>query len=95
MEVKRKEKSIRTMNFSSIDAALSEIDKTIKENSDIVKTRLAANSSIPAEILRGLSRANGQKSRLVMRRISLLMELGEPGVMDLIDKLMKFKAPKI
>lgn len=95
VEVRQKEKSVRTMNFSTIDAALSEIEKTIKENSDIVKNRLAANSAIPGEVLRGLSRANGQKLKLVMRRITLLMELGEPGVMDLIDKLMKFKAPKI
>ncbi len=41
-----------------------------------------------------LSKANAHKGKLMMRRISLLIETGEASAMELLDKLMKVKLSK-
>jgi hypothetical protein len=80
---------IGRMTIAEVDVALTDCEKIISSHSDIVKAKLTGNRSIPPNVLRDLSRANAQKGRLVMRRISQLLELGEPAATDLIDKLMK------
>jgi hypothetical protein len=82
---------IGRMPLSDVDVALADCDKTIKGHSETVKAKLAGNASIPPIVLRELSRANAQKSRLAMRRISLLVESGDAAAMDLLEKLMKVK----
>ena len=85
---------IGRMTFGDVDAALVDCDKTIKTCSDLVKAKLANNSTLPTNVLRELSKANAHKSRLMMRRISLLIENGETTTMELLDKLMKVKPSK-
>lgn len=85
---------IGRMTISEVDAALTDCDKTIKTCSDLVKTKLASNATLPTNVLRDLSKANAHKGKLMMRRITLLIESGEASVMELLDKLMKVKLPK-
>ena len=85
---------IGRMTLGEVDTALADCDKTIKTCSDIVKAKLATNASLPTSVLRDLSKANAHKGKLMMRRISLLIESGEVSAMDLLDKLMKVKLPK-
>lgn len=80
---------IGRMTIAEVDVALAECEKVISTHSNTVKAKLTGNRSIPPNVLRDLSRANAQKGRLVMRRISQLMELGELAAVELIDKLMK------
>lgn len=86
---------IGRLTLPEVDAALAECEKIIKSHSDTVKSKLAVNASIPSSVLRELSRANAEKGRLMMRRISLLMEVGDAAVTDLLDKLMKVKLTKV
>lgn len=88
------EKPIRTLSLTEVDGALAVYDKTIRMNTELVKTKLTSGGAIPSDVLRDLSVANKQKSRLTMRRISLLIETGDTAVMDLIDKLGKIKPVK-
>lgn len=88
------EKSIRTLTLSEVDGALAVYDKTIRMNTELVKSKLTAGGAIPSEVLRDLSIANKQKARLTMRRIALLIESGDAAVMELIDKLSKMKAAR-
>ncbi len=85
---------IGRMSIGEVDAALSDCDKTIKTCSDLVKAKLATNASLPTNVLRDLSKANAHKGKLMMRRITLLIDSGEASVMELLDKLMKVKQPK-
>lgn len=85
---------IGRMTISEVDAALADCDKTIKTCSDLVKAKLASNATLPTNVLRDLSKANAHKGKLMMRRITLLIDSGEPAVMELLDKLMKVKLPK-
>jgi len=91
---KSNEKSIRTLTLTEVDGALTVYDKTIRMNTELVKTKLTSGGSIPSDVLRDLSIANKQKARLTMRRIALLIETGDTAVMDLIDKLCKIKPAK-
>ncbi len=79
------------MNLAEVDASLLVCEKNIKTQIETVKVKLNINASIPPAVLRELSKGNGQKSRLMMRRIALLIESGDSGVMELLDKLMKVK----
>ena len=88
------EKSIRTLSLTEVDGALAVYDKTIRMNTELVKTKLSVGGAIPSDVLRDLSAANKQKVRLTMRRIALLLETGDTAVMDLIDKLCKIKPAK-
>lgn len=91
---KSNEKSIRTLSLTEVDGALAVYDKTIRINTELVKTKLTSGGAIPSDVLRDLSVANKQKVRLTMRRIALLIETGDTVVMDLIDKLCKIKPVK-
>jgi hypothetical protein len=91
---KTNEKSLRTLTLSEVDGALADYDKTIRMNTELVKTKLTSGGAIPSDVLRDLSVANKQKARLTMRRIALLIETGDTAVMDLIDKLCKIKPTK-
>ena len=91
---KTNEKSIRTLTLTEVDGALAVYDKTIRMNTELVKTKLTSGGAIPSDVLRDLSVANKQKARLTMRRIALLIETGDTAGMDLIDKLCKIKPAK-
>lgn len=91
---KTNEKSIRTLSLTEVDGALAVYDKTIRMNTELVKTKLTTGGTIPSDVLRDLSIANKQKARLTMRRIALLIETSDAAVMDLIDKLCKIKPVK-
>jgi len=80
---------IGRMTIAEVDAAITDCDRIITTNNATVKLKLTANAAIPPAVLRDLSRANSLRGRLVMRRISQLLETGEPAAMDLIDKLLK------
>jgi hypothetical protein len=88
------EKSIRTLSLTEVDGALAVYDKTIRMNTELVKTKLTSGGPIPSDVLRDLSVANKQKARLTIRRIALLIETGDTAVMDLIEKLCKIKPAK-
>jgi hypothetical protein len=93
-EATEKATPIGRMIIGEVDVALSECDKTIKACSELVKAKLATNSALPTNVLRDLSKANAHKGKLMMRRITLLIDSGDASVMELMEKLMKVKLPK-
>ena len=89
-----KQPSIGRLSLIDVDAALVDCEKTIKACSDAVKVKLNNNANISPIVLRDLSRANSKKTRLMMRRISLLIDIGDVAVTELLEKLMKVKPAK-
>lgn len=90
----RDEKSIRSLSLQEVDIALNGYDKTIRMNTESIKSKLSTGATIPPEVLRELAIANKQKNRLILRRINLLLESGDSNVIDLIDKFCKLKPSK-
>jgi len=82
---------VARQSIAEVDSGLAECEKVIKACSDAVRTRLAGNGAIPPTILRDLARANAQRSKLVMRRITLLIEIGDGAAAELVEKLLKVK----
>ena len=74
-----------------VDVGLAECEAVIKTCSDAVKSKLGTNGSIPPNLLRDLARCNAQRYKLVMRRITLLMEGGDSVSQELLEKLLKVK----
>lgn len=91
---KEKSTSIGQTTLAEVDIALVACEKNIKTNIDTIKVKLNNNASISPTVLRELSKGNSQKSRLVMRRIALLIESGDSVAMELLDKLCKLKPAK-
>ncbi len=77
--------------ISEVDQALAECEKVIKTCADAVRAKLAGNGAIPPAILLDLARANAQRTKLVLRRITLLLESGDSSASDLLEKLLKVK----
>ena len=86
-----KSTSIGRMPLAEVDMALLVCEKNIKTHIETIKVKLTNNAAIPPTVLRELSKGNSQKSRLMMRRIALLIESGDSAVLELLDKLMKVK----
>lgn len=82
---------IGRQTLAQVDVGLTECDTVIKTCSDTVRAKLGTSSTIPPNLLRELARANAQRGKLVMRRIMMLVESGDPIASDLIDKLLKVK----
>lgn len=80
--------------MTEVDIALSECEKIIKTNTETIKSKLSSHSPFPPKVLRDLSKANAQKNRLMIRRITLLSESSDPTVLEMIEKLMKIKPSK-
>jgi hypothetical protein len=89
-----KDAPINKLTLAQVDAGLAECDKIIKDRSETVKTKLAANAALPPTALRELSRANFKRGKLMLRRFALLLESGDQAALDQIDKLMKLKVTK-
>lgn len=82
---------IGRQTLAEVDAGLVECDTVIKACSDAVKSKLGTNGSIPPNLLRDLARSNAQRHKLVMRRVTILMESGDSVSQELIEKLLKVK----
>ena len=94
-DAKPKPTPIGRLALADVDAALADCEKSIKSCSDAVKTKLNSNAAIPTKILQELSRTNAHRGKLMMRRITLLIDGGDAAVMELLDKLMKVKPAKV
>ena len=93
-DAKPKPTPIGWLTLAEVDAALSDCEKNIKSCSDAVKSKLNANAAIPTKVLQELSRTNAHRAKLVMRRVTLLIDGGDAAAMELLDKLMKVKPAK-
>lgn len=82
---------IGRQTLSEVDAGLMDCEKLIKSASEGVRARLTANSPIPTTLLRDLARGNAQRSKLVLRRVTLLLDAGDANAIELVEKLMKVK----
>ncbi len=87
-------KPIRSLTLIEVDEALIIYEKSIKVNTDLIKSKLSGTGALPIAALKELSKANVQRMRLIMRRIAVLIETGDAAAMELVDKLCKVKPSK-
>lgn len=83
--------SIGKMSIAQVDAEFAKVEATTKRLNESVKMAFEANQPVSVDDLRQLQRLTQRRTKLMLRRISLLVANPTSQASDLLDKLMKVK----
>jgi len=83
--------SIGKMTIAQVDAEFAKVEATTKRLNESVKAAFEANQPVSVDDLRQLQRLTQRRTKLMLRRISLLVANPTGQASDLLDKLMKVK----
>ena len=91
-ETKQQEQQpIGKMSIAEVDAAFSNAEATIKRLNESVKAAFEANHPVNVDDLRQLQRMGQRRTKLMLRRVALVIANPSSQATDLLDKLMKVK----
>lgn len=91
-ETKQQEQQpIGKMSIAEVDAEFANAEITIKRLNESVKAAFEASQPVNVDDLRQLQRMGQRRSKLMMRRIALIVANPSSQANDLLDKLMKVK----
>ena len=91
-ETKQQEQQpIGKMSLAEVDAAFSNAEATIKRLNESVKAAFEANHPVNVDDLRHLQRMGQRRTKLMLRRVALVIANPSSQATDLLDKLMKVK----
>ena len=91
-ETKQQEQQpIGKMSITEVDAAFTNAEATIKRLNESVKAAFEANHPVNVDDLRQLQRMGQRRTKLMLRRIALVVANPSSQANDLLDKLMKVK----
>jgi len=91
-ETKQQEQQpIGKMSLAEVDAAFSNAEATIKRLNESVKAAFEANHPVNVDDLRQLQRMGQRRTKLMLRRVALVIANPSSQATDLLDKLMKVK----
>lgn len=83
--------SIGKMTLAQVDGEFAKVEATAKRLNESVKAALAANQPVGVDDLRQLQKLTQRRTKLIVRRVALLVNSPAGPVMELLDKLMKVK----
>ena len=87
----QEQQPIGKMSIAEVDAAFTNAEATIKHLNESVKTAFEANHPVNVDDLRQLQRMGQRRTKLMFRRIALVVANPSSQANDLLDKLMKVK----
>ena len=91
-EAKQEEQQpIGKMSIAEVDVEFANAEATIKRLNESVKAAFEANHPVNVDDLRQLQRMGQRRTKLVLRRIALVVANPSSQTTDLLDKLMKVK----
>ena len=90
-ETKQQEQSIGKMTIAEVDAEFTRAEATTKRLNESVKAAFEANQPVNVDDLRQLQRLGQRRTKLMLRRIALVIAIPTSQAADLLDKLMKVK----
>lgn len=80
------------MNLNDVDAAICRCDLLLREVSGAIKELLENGvQSIPSDKLKQLRQINARKSKLIVRRLTLLLRFSDSAIKALLDQLLTIK----
>lgn len=82
---------IGKMSIAEVDAEFSKVEASTKRINEAVKAAFSAGQPVSVDDLRNLQRLTQQRTKLILRRIALLVANPPSQAADLLDKLMKVK----
>ena len=90
-ETKQQEQSIGKMTIAEVDAEFAKAEATTKRLNESVKAAFEANQPVNVDDLRQLQRLGQRRTKLMLRRVALVIASPSSQATDLLDKLMKVK----
>lgn len=92
-ETKQQEQqpSIGKMSIAEVDAEFAKVEASTKRLNESVKAAFEANQPVNVDDLRQLQRMGQRRTKLMLRRIALIVANPSSQANDLLDKLMKVK----
>lgn len=91
-ETKQEEQQpIGKMSIEEVDAEFANAEASIKRLNESVKAAFEASQPVNVDDLRQLQRMGQRRTKLMLRRIALVVANPSSQANDLLDKLMKVK----
>lgn len=91
-ETKQQEQQpIGKMTIAEVDAEFAKAEATTKRLNESVKAAFDANQPVNVDDLRQLQRLGQRRTKLMLRRVALVIANPSSQATDLLDKLMKVK----
>ncbi len=87
----QEQQPIGKMGIAEVDAEFANAEATIKRLNESVKAAFEANHPVNVDDLRQLQRMGQRRTKLMLRRIALVVANPSSQATDLLDKLMKVK----
>ena len=84
--------SINKMDIAAVDVEFAKVEASTKRLNESVKAAFEANQPVNVDDLRQLQKVTQRRTKLMLRRIALLVANPTSQASDLLDKLMKVKA---
>lgn len=82
---------IGKMTIAEVDAEFIKAEATTKRLNESVKAAFEANQPVNVDDLRQLQRLGQHRTKLMLRRVALVIANPSSQATDLLDKLMKVK----
>ena len=82
---------IGKMTIAEVDAEFAKAEATTKSLNESVKAAFEANQPVSVDDLRQLQRLGQRRTKLMLRRVALVIANPSSQATDLLDKLMKVK----
>lgn len=86
---------IGKMTIVEVDAEFAKAEATTKRLNESVKAAFEANQPVNVDDLRQLQRLGQRRTKLMLRRIALVIANPSSQATDLLDKLMKVKIAQV
>lgn len=88
-------KSINKMGIADVDVEFAKVEAGTKRLNESVKVAFESNQAVNVDDLRQLQKLTQRRTKLMLRRIALLVAHPTSQATDLLDKLMKVKAVQV
>lgn len=86
---------IGKMTIVEVDAEFAKAEATTKRLNESVKAAFEANQPVNVDDLRQLQRLGQRRTKLMLRRVALVIANPSSQATDLLDKLMKVKIAQV
>lgn len=91
-ETKQQElQPVGKMSIAEVDAEFAKAEATTKRLNESVKAAFEANQPVSVDDLRQLQRLGQRRTKLMLRRVALVIANPSSQATDLLEKLMKVK----
>lgn len=91
----QEQQPIGKISIAEVDTEFAKAEASIKRLNESVKAAFESNQQVNVDDLRQLQRMGQRRTKLMLRRIALIVANPSSQANDLLDKLMKVKVSQL